>query len=299
MIGLVLALLAAFFLALSFTLLRRGVHHAGEISSSIPIFSFVGTVIFGLPVFISGELTQLPSLTWLGAGSLAGAGVVHFILGRISGFTSVRLIGANRAVPIYTGNILIAVMLGILFLGERFTVSLLIAVVIIFGGIVLIGTRSGSEKQLKSTSEDPLGIGVLAALGAALFWGISPVLVKIGLREVNSPLLATFISYAASSVIIGFWLLHPKNSEKLRRVDRSYLILIIISAITMALAHLLRYASLNHSALTVVQPLFGAQNLFIFPLSFLINREIETFSLRIILGATVIVIGVFLIFWVT
>lgn len=298
MIGLVLALLAGFCLAASFVFLRRGVHRSGEISSTIPIFSFVGLVIFGLPVFISGELARLTSLTWLGVGSLAGAGVVHFILGRISGFTSVRLIGANRAVPIYTCNLLIAVMLGILFLGEALTISLFVAVVLIFGGIVLIGTRGGSEKQNKDTPEDSLAMGVLTALGAALCWGISPFLVKIGLREVGSPLLAAFISYAAASVIIGIWLLPPKNSEKLRHVDRSSLAPIIIAAVTMALAHLLRYTALHYSALTMVQPLFTTQALFVFPLSFLINRQIEVFSLRIILGAISVVTGVFLIFWI-
>lgn len=298
MIGLVLALLAGFCLAASFVFLRRGVHRSGEISSTIPIFSFVGLVIFGLPVFISGELARLTSLTWLGVGSLAGAGVVHFILGRISGFTSVRLIGANRAVPIYTCNLLIAVMLGILFLGEPLTISLFAAVVLIFGGIVLISTRGGSEKQNKDTPEDSLAMGVLTALGAALCWGISPFLVKIGLREVDSPLLAAFISYAAASVIIGIWLLPPKNSEKLRHVDRSSLAPIIIAAVTMALAHLLRYTALHYSALTMVQPLFTTQALFVFPLSFLINRQIEVFSLRIILGAISAVTGVFLIFWI-
>jgi len=255
-------------------------------------------VIFGLPVFISGELARLTSLTWLGGGSLAGAGVVHFILGRISGFTSVRLIGANRAVPIYTCNLLIAVMLGILFLGEPLTISLFVAVVLIFGGIVLISTRGGSEKQHKDTPEDSLVMGLLTALGAALCWGISPFLVKIGLREVDSPLLAAFVSYAAASVIMGIWLLPPKNSEKLRHVDRSSLAPIIIAAATMALAHLLRYTSLHYSALTLAQPLFSTQALFVFPLSFLVNRQIEAFSLRIILGAISIVTGVFLIFWI-
>jgi uncharacterized membrane protein len=189
-------------------------------------------------------------------------------------------------------------MLGILFLGEPLTIPLLIAVVLIFGGIVLIGTRGGSEKRNKSTSEDSLSLGVLAALGAALFWGISPFLVKIGLREVDSPVLAAFVSYAAASVIIGIWLLHPKNSEKLRRIDRSSLTPIIISAVTMALAHLLRYTALHYGALTAVQPLTSTQGLFVFPLSFLINRQIEAFSMRIILGAISVVMGVFLIFWV-
>jgi len=297
MIGLVLALLTGFCLAASFVFLRRGVHISGEISSTIPIFSFVGLLIFGVPVLITGELARLPSITWVGISSLAGAGIVHFILGRISGFTAVRFIGANRAVPIYTFNVIIAVMLGVLFLGEPLTIPLLISILLIFGGIVLITTRGNPEKEQKGAPEHSLAIGVTTAIGAAICWGISPFLVKIGLGEVDSPLLAAFVSYAASSALIGIWLLHPKNSQKLRHVDRSSLKPVIIAAIVMALAHLLRYTSLHYSDLTTVQPLFSTQNLFVFPLSYLINREIETFNLRVILGAITVVTGVFLIFW--
>lgn len=297
MIGLVLALLTGLCLAASFVLLRRGVHRSGEIASTIPIFSFVGLIIFGLPVLISGEIAQLTSLTRLGLTSLAGAGLAHFIFGRILGFTSVRLIGANRAVPIYTGNVIVAILLGILFLGEALTVPRLAAIILIFGGIVLISTRGGSENQQQGVPGNSLAIGVITALGAALFWGVSPFLVKIGLREVSSPILAAFISYAASSVIMGLWLLPPENSAKLRHVNRSSLPTIIIAAIAMAVAHLLRYTALHYSALTVVQPLFATQGLFVFPLSFLVNREIENFSPRVILGAVAVVIGICLIFW--
>ncbi len=118
MIGLVLALLAGFCVSVSMVYLHRGVHRSGEVSSSIPIFAFAGLVFFAIPVFISGEFAQLTSVTWLGFGSLAGAGLVHFIFGRILAFTSIRLIGANRAVPIFSIQVPIAVILGILFLRD-------------------------------------------------------------------------------------------------------------------------------------------------------------------------------------
>jgi drug/metabolite transporter (DMT)-like permease len=228
-------------------------------------------------------------------GSLAGAGLVHFIFGRISGFTSIRLIGANRAVPIYTCNMLIAVLLGILFLKESFTPSILAAIVLVFIGIILISIKSNSAKRVPG--EESLLLGVLTGLGAALCWGISPVLVKIGLREVDSPLLAAFVSYAAASIIMGIWLIPPQNREKLSGIDRRSISPLIMAAITMAVAHLLRYISLSFGDLVVLQPLFSTQGLFVFPISFLINREIEAFNLKVILGAIAVVSGVFLIFW--
>ncbi len=299
MIGLVLALLSGFSFSISNIFVRKGVYRSGEAFSLIPIFAFMGTVFFGLPLFISGEVERLVSLSWLGVSALAGAGVIHFILGRMSAYTGIRLIGANRAVPIFSGSILIAVLLGIFLLGEPLTISLVLAVLLIVGGIILIGITGGSETGKSGMPGGSLVKGVLAALGAALCWGVSPMLVKIGLKEVGSPLLAAFVSYTAASVVIGVSLFHPRNNEKLRRLSRASLIPIIIAAITVSVAQILRYTALDYSPVSIVEPLAGsANNLLIFPLSFLINREIEAFSLRIILGAIAVVVGVFLMFWV-
>jgi len=298
-IGLILALLSGFSFSLSNIFIRKGVHRSGEAFSLIPIFAFLGTVFFGIPLLISGEVEQLASLSWLGVGVLAGAGILHFILGRISAYTGIRLIGANRTVPIVTCSILIAALLGIFLLGEPLTVSLVLAVLLVVGGIILISTRGNSKTEQSGMPRGFLVKGILAALGGAICWGISPTLVKVGLKEVDSPLVATFVSYAASSVVIGFSLFSPRNSEKLRRLTRPAIIPIIIAAVAVSVAQILRYWALNYSHVSLVEPLIGSMNsLFIFPLSFLINRQIEAFNLMIIMGAIAIVVGVSLIFWV-
>jgi len=298
-IGLILALFSGFSFSLSNIFVRKGVHRSGEAFSIIPIFAFLGTLFFGVPLLISGEAEQLASLSWLGVSALGGAGILHFILGRISAYTGIRLIGANRTVPILTCSILIAALLGIFLLGEPLTVSLVLAVLLVVGGMILISTRGNSKTEQSGMPRGFLVKGVLAALGGALCWGISPTLVKVGLKEVGSPLLATFVSYAASSIVIGFSLFSPRNSEKLRRLTRPAVIPIIIAAVAVSVAQILRYWALNYSHVSLVEPLIGSMNsLFIFPLSFLINRQIEAFNLRIIMGAIAVVVGVSLIFWV-
>ncbi len=299
MIGLVLALFAGFSFTIDSIFIRKGTHRSGESFSPVSISLFLGVILFGILVFISGEVEQLASLSWLGVGSLAGAGVLHFILGRISAYTSIRLIGANRAVPIHSCNLLFAALLGIVFLGEPLTVSLVLAILLIVGGIILVSTPGSSKMGKSSMPEGSLVKGVLIALVAALSWGISPALVKIGLREVGSPLLATFVSYAAASIIIGISLFHPRNSEKLRRLDRTSLIPFIIASIAVSAGQLLRYTALDYRSVSTVVPLIAsAKTLFIFPLSFVINRCLEAFDLRIIMGAIAVVAGIFLIFWV-
>jgi drug/metabolite transporter (DMT)-like permease len=239
------------------------------------------------------------SISWQGAVALAGAGVIHFILGRITAYSGIGLIGANRAVPIFSSSILIAALWGILLLGEPVTPFLVLAILLIVGGIVLISTTGSSAGEKSSLPAGSLIKGILLTLTAALCWGSTPLLVKIGLREVGSPLLATFVSYLASSVVIGLALFYPANNEKLRRLNRYSLMPILGAAVAVAAAQILRYEALVISPVSLFEPLMASANsLFIFPLSFLINRQIEVFNWRIIIGAVAILTGVFLIFWV-
>jgi len=295
MIGLFIAMFAGFFNCLSSIFVRKGMYRSGESFSPLPISNFTGVILFGLATVILGLTNQLGSLSWLGLVSLAAAGVLHFIIGRLLGYTGIRLIGANRANPITASNILVSALLGIVFLGEPVTIYLVIAILLIFGGIILISKIGDSGKQ--DVSKGDLTKGLLATLGGAFCWGSSPALVKIGLQEVSSPVVATFISYAAAFVVAGILLAHQGNREKLQRLKRDALIPISMSAVSVSTAHLLRYTAILYSPISLVQALAMSVNgLLIFPLSFLINRKIEVFNLRIIMGAVTVITGVLLIF---
>lgn len=297
MIGPLLALFCGFSFALNNIFVRKGVYRSGESFSPVAISLFLGTVLFGLWLLISGEAVRLASLSWLGVGSLAGAGIIHFLVGRLFGFTGVRLIGSNRAVPIQTCFIIIAALMGVLFLGEPLSISLILALLLVAGGITLISTTGKSEAEKLNMSKDTLVKGILVSLAAAICWGVSPVLVKIGLKEVGSPVLATFVSGATATLVIGASLFHPRNSEKLSRLDRASLLPFILAATAISLAQISRYVALDYSPVSVVVPLTGTNSLFIYPLSFLINRQIEAFNMRVIMGGIAVTAGVFLIFW--
>ncbi len=297
MIGLVIASFSGLFHSLSSIFIRRGVYRSGESFSPLPISNFAGLVFFGLAIFVSGQTGQLTTLPWQGVSYLAGAGILHFVIGRSLAYTGLRLIGANRTNPVVTTNILVSASVGIFFLGEPMTVYLIPALLLIFGGIIVIGRAGSSDLGEKGMSKGTLARGLLASLGAALCWGTSPVLVKIGLESVGDPILASFISYTAASIVVGTLLLHHKNSEKLRRLERYSLIAIIIAAVFNSAGHLLRYIALTYSPVSLVAPLLNSISiLLVFPLSFLMNRKIEVFNPGVIAGAIAVLAGVLLIF---
>ena len=73
--------------------------------------------------------------------------------------------------------------------------------------------------------------------------------------------------------------------------------MIIVASIVLSAAHLLRYVSLALGSVSLVTPVLASiSTLFVFPLSFLINREIEVFGWRVITGAIVIAAGILLVF---
>jgi len=298
MIGLVLALFSGASFSVSNVFVRRGVSRSGESFSILPISAFIGTLFFAIPILITGQLTQLSSISWVGLTALIGAGLLHFVLGRMTAYVSIRLIGSNRSVPIFSSSVLIASLWGVFLLRESLTPPLILAIILVIMGTILIGTTGNSAQDKSPISRTSLIKGVAFALSAALFWGSSPMLVKIGLREVDSPLLGTFISYMAASIVMAFTLIFPANNQKLKQLNRYSLIPIIIASVSVAVAQILRYWSLDSSPVTRFEPVMhGAHILLIFPLSFLINRQMEAFNLRIVIGATAIIAGVFLIFW--
>ena len=218
MIGPILALISGTAFAVGGIFARRGLHRSGEAYSPMAISIFSGLVVVSIWLLISGEIVKLGSLSWLGAGALIAAGIIHFALGRWFYCIGVQLIGANRAVPINACSILIAALIGVFLLGEPLTIPLVIAVLFIISGIILVGTTGGSDMGELSIPKGSLVKGVLAALVTAVCWGVSPALMKIGLKEIGSPLLAVFIAFASAAVVIGISLAYPGNIGKLRKM---------------------------------------------------------------------------------
>ena len=72
--------------------------------------------------------------------------------------------------------------------------------------------------------------------------------------------------------------------------------LLIIAAAITSVALLLRYIALDLSPVSLAVPLSSISSLFTLQFSFLINRKIESFNLKIIIGVVAVTIGVFFIF---
>jgi drug/metabolite transporter (DMT)-like permease len=296
--GLIFALLASVSFAGSVVFVRKATAQTGESFTPTAISVFMGIPFFAIALFLTGEWSKLLSVSWRAFILLGAAGIIHFIIGRFLGYSSYRLIGANKATPFVMTNPFYTVILGVLFLKELLTVYLVLGVICIFTGVALISTERRSVIAEESGTLSRTEIkGILPALGAALCWGSTPILIRPAVTEVGSPIAAVFISYVVASVVMAFFFFRRQHRQQLGQIPVfTALISMLIGAIFASTGQMFLYTGLGYSPASLVNPLISTHILFIFFFSFLLNRKIELFTLKIILGMVAIVAGTFFIF---
>jgi drug/metabolite transporter (DMT)-like permease len=296
--GLILALLASVSFAGSVVFVRKATAQTGESFTPTAVSVFVGIPFFTVALFITGDWGKLLSISWQALISLGAAGIIHFIVGRLLGYSAYRLIGANKATPFVMTNPFYTVIFGVIFLNEILTVYLILGVICIFTGVALISTERKSvlEEEPRTFPRTEVK-GILPALGAALCWGSTPILIKPAVAEIGSPFAAAFVSYSVASVVMAFFFCRGQYRQQMSQIPVfSALISMVLGALCSSTGQLFFYTSLSYSPASLVNPLISTHILFIFLFSFLLNRHIEVFTLKIILGMVAIVAGTFFIF---
>ncbi len=294
MSGSLLALLGAVFFAASRIPLRRGLTDTGESFSAVAYSVFTGVVLFSLLAFVPGDRAELARISLKSYALLATAGVTAFVLGRALEYTAVRLIGNNIAAPLARVSIVVAVVSGILVLGESLTMMGIWGVVLILAGVILVSI-SGEDGKVRLTRGNLIR-GIAAGLGAGICWGASTVLIRAGIQDVDSPFVAAFISYMAALAVIASSLLHKGRRLQLNQVGRSSLIALLLNGVFVSVAQLLRYLALDITPASIVQPIMSTSLLFLLLFSFALNRNVEVFTWKVVLGVVAVVAGAVLIY---
>jgi drug/metabolite transporter (DMT)-like permease len=296
--GLILALISALSFSIGIVIVRKASAAAGESFSVTALSILVGIPFFALAVTIAGDWDQVLIVSWRALALLGLAGIIHFIFGRLLGYSSYRLIGANKATPYISTSPFYTLLFSFLFLGESITVFIIAGVLCMFLGAALTSSEkktTSGKKQGKFPNIETKGI--LLALGAALCWGITPILIKPGVEEMGSPIAASFITYCAAGVVMLGLLMRPSLRQQVTRQPlMKSLAPMVLAALFTAAGQLLMFTALVNSPASVVSPLMSTQVIFIFFLSLLVNRKMEIFSWKIALGMAATLAGTFLLF---
>ncbi|MDZ4245796.1 MAG: EamA family transporter [Dehalococcoidia bacterium] len=286
------ALISGFSFAASNVYTRRGVFFARESFSPLPISMSLGVIIFLAAVLISGDMNTLGLLSWKGIFFLSAAGIVHFVIGRSCNYNGLRRIGANRTAPLMATNVLFATFFGIIFLSEELALIRGLGILTVFIGLLFIGTSAERTATGEKLSRSVFLKGTAFGMGSGICYGISPLLVKIGLREIGSPYAGGFVSYLAAGIIVLI-LLNRKRVDDLKKLTRPAFMPMFIGGVAVTAAQIFRYVALAFAPINVVTPLTSTNNVFVPFLSYFINRKMETFSTKVLGGTVLVIAGVF------
>ena len=295
MLGGLLSLLAALTFALNNAFARRGVLTGSVMQAlavSVPFgvpFLFVATWVFGGLPAIAGFSTA--SLLWL-----AAAGIVHFCMGRYCNYRATKAIGANLVGPLQDLNIIYSMVMAVVILGEQITVLKVIGFVLVMFGPVIVLNKPGKPKKQdakKSTFTPVYAEGYLFGFLSGVCYGTSPILVRQGLvtSDIGASVAGSFISYCAATAVVVLLMFIPGNASDVRKLQWSTARWFAVAGLFVAISQMVRYMALAVAPVTVVQPISRLSSIFRIYFGWLLNREHEVFSRKVIFGTVVSLCG--------
>lgn len=287
-LGVALALFAAFNFALQYLCVRLGtvrgsVHDVVFVSllTNVAIVVPVAGAVHGVPEM------SLVSVVWFLLAGLSGS-----LFARLAMFKSVEVIGASRTSPVVSANVFFATILAVIIFGETLTSLHALGIVIIVIGVVVISWETAQDAASDDSLRD-LGVSLILPLLAALFLGIEPILISLGLAAGSPVLPGVGLAAIAASIGFGTYLL---GTGQLRRATFRWsqeMVWYLGAGVTSALGIISLYTGLALTEVVVVIPLVQTAPLFVVVLSaFFLPQRLERITWRLVAGAVVVVLGV-------
>lgn len=285
--------------------MRRGVV-TGTVMQGMAVTVPLGALTFVVLALMSGTLGNVLHVPTVATLWLVGQGIVHFVLGRYCNYRSNQLMGVNLSAPVVQLQVPWAILLAVATLGERFTVLQALGSVLMLGGSFSVqrnatgaSAKAGSppESAERSRFQPKLVSGYAFGLGAAVFYGTSPLMARQaflaapGISTNAAGVVAYLAALAVFAVVLGLaparWsVVHMKFNN---------MGWFLAAAVLVAVSQAFVYASLAAAPLIVVTPILQLSLIFRLFLSQLINKEHEIMNSAVITGAAAAVIGSILV----
>jgi drug/metabolite transporter (DMT)-like permease len=294
--GKILALACALCFGLNPVILRIGFTRAGSVDAAVIIGLAVAIPVYvALLPFAGGlrwEEVGAPALVAFALAGLFGAGI-----GRRWLYTAINRLGASPATALKNTAPLFTTALAIPILGERIGLVQWAAVASIIAGITLVSWRGGGRAKL-------LDLGVIAALGSALSYGVRPLILKFGLTEANLPMTAALVGSVSA---LAYALLMSKpwrfrlaaDAPGAARITPAVWLrptrafwLFVGAGVAQALGFLALTFGLASDAVSVVYPITSTAPLFALGFAAIFLRGTETVTWRLVLGVVAVTAGV-------
>jgi uncharacterized membrane protein len=306
MLGGLLAILSAATYAFNNASVRRGVL-TGTIVQGMAITVPIGLPLSILAALLTGNLALVPGFSQSATAALAAGGVMHFVWGRYWNYRATKAMGTNLVAPIQQFNLVITLVGALWLLDEHLTPLKIFGIALIVLGPVLImrpaarkGERPVSEEKITPIeAEKPAGFqpkyaeGYLYAILSATGYGISPVLIRIGLEDqgVGASFAGGVIANIAGTAAFALMLLWPGQWRNVWAIDREAAKWFTFSGLMVFVSQLLLFMAMSIAPVTVVSPISRLTIIFRLYFSRLLNPQTEVFGGSVIAATIVALMG--------
>ena len=323
-----IALLSAATFAFNNASVRRGVL-TGSVLQAMAITVPIGLPISFLVALATGSLAAVAGFSTRALLALSLSGVMHFVWGRYCNYRATRAIGTNLVAPIQQINLIFTLLLAIWILGETLTPLRMLGIALVLLGpsfTLRADAPSGGEAPpLRAKARlraKPLGADVTSqdltdsapaetvaaaapafrpsyaegyfwALLSATGYGLSPILVRIGLegKGLAVSVAGNLVASLAATLLMGLFLLPPRQLKHALAVEREAAKWFTLSGVLVAISQLFLYMAMSIAPVTVVSPINRLSILFRLYFSRLLNPQHEVFGGKVVLGTIVSLTG--------
>lgn len=278
------ALQAAFFFATSHILIRRGLVTSNAVTGSFVSLGMTACILAAAAYFTTppGAFWQPAVFYFLAAGIFAPG------IGRTLTYVGIERIGVARSVPISNASPMFASILAVFILGEHWKPQNFLGTVLVIAGIaILSASRDGGKTEWRRAD-------IVFPVIAALAFGISTNLRKVGLMEVNRPFMAAAFT-ASTAFLFSASLLASQGGTKALKLKRSNAPWFFAAGLANTSATLSVFHALSYGDVVVVEPLTSSNPVFSLIMTALFLKDLESITRRVVVGALCTVVGTILV----
>jgi uncharacterized membrane protein len=278
------ALANAFFFALHNMFTKKGLKYSN------PHTAVLTSLTINVAVLWSVSLLFLPVelLTISGIFIFVIVGLFQPGLTRLLTYKSIETVGVAITDPLRATTPMFSAFLAILLLGEQMTLLIFFATLLIVAGITLLSLRRGTTQNIRRRY-------FFYPLLASFLAGSSQILRKFGLGAMPHPILAAAVTATSSLVVVSLTLWVSGRRKEVLVLDRRCFPFYLAAGLAISLGMVTIYYALDLGKVVVVIPITSTGPLFTLMLTVLFLRGVERVTLKIVLGALLIISGVVLL----
>ena len=285
------AFLAACGFASGNVLVRMGTEKVpAPTATLLTVFSGI-ILIVGLTLVL--RLDEISSLSIEALGWILVLGILGYPMARLFIITAISMVGAARAVPMAGLQPVVAFTLGVILLGERPDLLVIVGTPVIVVGLLLVvmprrGANSGDGVV------NVRRLGYLLAIGSAATFASRDTISRHVVTDLIDPLVSAGLALAIGGTILAV-ILHRQVARSVMTVPRKYLLICALAGVFQGLAVASLFQALSRAPVTVVSPIYASQPLITLILAHFFLKRLEAIDFLLALGTMVSVVGVILV----